>query len=416
MTAKLPPRKPLSRTHFETVRARAGRIVHATRNVALTLLLATALPGAALAERHTIPLFPPAGASDAPQGVLRILNGGNKSGTVTIRAIDDAGTRSGPATFTLEAWAAAEFDAADLASGSPAKGLSGAVGPLVGDMRLEIETDLDIVPLAYARAADGTLSAMHDTVPAAVGGGSTGTAGTYRYEVPVFNPASNVTQASRLRLVNPGKAAASVMIAGRDDSGAVAPGGGVRLTLPPGGARTLTATQLEAGGEGLVGRLGAGTGRWRLTVSSDRSLMAVNVAASGTGWHWSNLSSVRRPEPALFGPASTPAPARRHTIPLFAPAGPSPAPQGLLRIVNNANEAGTVEIRAIDDAGARSAAVAFTLNAGAAAEFDATDLVAGNPAKGLSGESVRWRAMCAWRSKRTWTSRRWPTRAPQTAR
>ena len=105
-------------------------------------------------------------------------------------------------------------------------------------MRLQIETDLQIVPLAYVRAADGTLSAMHDTVRAAA---SAGGGGGYRYEVPIFNAASDVTQVSRLRLINPGDQPASVTIEGRDDTGAEATGGAVRLTLPAAGARTLTA-------------------------------------------------------------------------------------------------------------------------------------------------------------------------------
>ena len=39
------------------------------------------------------------------------------------------------------------------------KGLSEGLGTLSGDVRLEIETDLQIVPSAYVRAADGTLGA-----------------------------------------------------------------------------------------------------------------------------------------------------------------------------------------------------------------------------------------------------------------
>ena len=140
--------------------------------------------------------------------MVRILNGTVESGTVEIYAIDDAGTRSGPATFTLNASAAVQFTATDLQSGNAALGLTGGIGTGVGDARLQIETDLAIVPLAFVRAADGTLSAMHDTVRGASVGGSDG----YTYEVPIFNPASDATQVSRLRLINPGDAAAAVTI------------------------------------------------------------------------------------------------------------------------------------------------------------------------------------------------------------
>ena len=242
------------------------------------------------AERHTIPLLVSAPTTGAPQGVVRILNGTDESGTVAIYAIDDAGTRTGPVIFTLNASAAAQFTAADLQSGNATLGLTGGIGTDVGDARLEIETDLAIVPLAFVRAADGTLSAMHDTVRAASVAGSDG----YTYEVPTFNPASEVTQVSRLRLINPGDVASAVTIGGRDDSGAAATGGDVTLTLAAGGSQTLTAQQLEAGDTALTGRLGAGTGQWRLTVSSDQPLQVVNIVASSAGY-WNNLSTTAAP-------------------------------------------------------------------------------------------------------------------------
>ena len=250
----------------------------------------------AAAEHYTVPLFVPASTSGGPQGVLRILNDGDASGTVTVYAIDDAGTRSGPATFTLNARAAAEFTATDLANGNTASGLTGSLGTGTGEWRLEIETELPIQPMAYVRAADGTLSVMHDTVR------GTEVAGQATYLVPVFNPSTEVTQASRLRLINPGDAVAMVTISGRDDTGAAASGGDVQLTLPANGARTLTAQQLEAGDTSVTGRLGAGVGRWRLSVSSDRPIQVVNVAVSSSG-AWNNLSTtaVRGPAPADHG-------------------------------------------------------------------------------------------------------------------
>lgn len=260
---------------------------------------------AALAERYTLPLFVTATMPGSMQGVLRILNDSERSGSVDIHAIDDAGTRFGPATLTLNALAAAEFDAEELASGNAMKGLSGGIGTLPGDVRLEIETGLRIVPSTYVRAADGTLSTMHDTVRA---GAAIDGSGGYRYVVPIFNPSTDVTQASRLRLINPGGEPASITIEGRDDTGAEAGGGSVQLTLPAGGARTLTAQQLEVGESTVVslttsigstgrfaqssvtGRLGAGIGRWRLAVTSDRLIEVVNVVTSSLGY-MNNLST-----------------------------------------------------------------------------------------------------------------------------
>ena len=249
---------------------------------------------AAHAEQYIIPLFLAPGTSGDPQGVLRIVNDTGDAATVQVFAIADDGTRAGPATIALGASAAAEFDATELRSANAAKGLSGGLGRLSGDVRLSIDSDALIVPLAFVRSSDGALSAMHDTVRPALAEGE-----PYRYEIPVFNPSTDVTRASRLRLINPGAMSAAVTIAGRDDGGAVAGGGDVTLTLPAGGARTLTARQLEAGGAGLTGRLGAATGGWRLAVTSDRPLEVVNIVASSTG-HWNNLSTtaVRGAAPA----------------------------------------------------------------------------------------------------------------------
>ena len=236
---------------------------------------------------YTVPLLVPPDTTGGPQGVLRILNGTAEAGTVEIHAVDDAGTRTGPATFTLNASAAVEFTATDLQSGNVSLGLTGGIGTATGDARLLIDTDLHIVPLAFVRAADGTLSAMHDTVRAASADGS----GQYAYEVPVFNPSTETIQVSRLRLINPGDTPAAVTIGARDDSGAEATGADVTLTLPGGGARTLTAQQLEAGDSSITGLLGAGTGKWRLRVSSDQPLQVVNIVASTAGY-WNNLSTI----------------------------------------------------------------------------------------------------------------------------
>ena len=284
--------------------ARTGLPGAVGRSVAVLAILLWAL--AARGEHYALPLLVTPGTSGDPQGMLRILNGTAESGTVEVYAIDDAGTRTGPATFTLNASAAAEFTATDLQSGNATLGLSGGIGTDVGDARLLIDTDLEIVPLALVRAADGTLSAMHDTVRAA----STDGSGRYAYEVPVFNPSTEMSQVSRLRLINPGDTPAAVTIGARDDSGAEATAGDVTLTLPPGGAKTLTAQQLEAGDSSITGLLGAGTGKWRLRVSSDRPLQMVNIVASAAGY-WNNLSTTAAagappasPDPDGMSPAS----------------------------------------------------------------------------------------------------------------
>lgn len=258
-------------------------MLQSARLLAMVFAILCAWP--ALAETHRLPLFLD-GTTSGQTGVLRIHNESATSGTVSIYAIDDAGTRSGPATLTLGADAAVEFEADDLESGDAASGLTGSLGTITGDVRLEILTDLSVAVLAYLRTSDGTLAVLHDEVQARTAGMN----GGYEYQVPVFNPAQNMAQASRLRLINPSGNTAMVSIQGEDDSGAAAIGGAVRLTLAARGGRTLTAQQLEAGGSGLTGQLGAGMGRWRLQISSDQPIEVVNLVTSSTG-RLDNLSS-----------------------------------------------------------------------------------------------------------------------------
>ncbi|MDE0107370.1 MAG: hypothetical protein OXJ37_03725 [Bryobacterales bacterium] len=139
------------------------------------------------AEEYTIPLFPAPAMSGGPQGVLRIVNDTAEIATVQVFAIADDGTRSGPATIALRTTAAVEFDATELRSADEARGLIEGLGSFSGDVRLSIDSDTPIVPLAFVRASDGTLSAMHDTVrPARPRGGGTAT----RYPFSTFPPRS----------------------------------------------------------------------------------------------------------------------------------------------------------------------------------------------------------------------------------
>ena len=211
---------------------------------------------------------------------MRVVNLSNQSGTVRIQAIDDTGERFGPVTLALDANETVNFRSRELEQGSAAKGLPTGVGDGEGYWRLELESALDIGPLAYVRTADGFVTSMHDLVPETRG----------RHHVLFFNPGSNRKQRSRLRLVNPGAEAAGVTVTARDDAGECAPGGEVRLTLLAGASRMLSARELESGGDGFEGSLGDGTGKWRLSVSSSVSIEAMSLLTSPTG-HLANLST-----------------------------------------------------------------------------------------------------------------------------
>ena len=247
-------------------------------------MLAVALlffPGqAAQAQNtHTLPLVPEA-SNAAFHGFVRIINRSNEAGTVRIHAIDDTGTRFGPVSLALDAQQTVNFSSGHLERGNASRGLSAGVGDGEGHWRLELDTDLTIVPLAYVRTADGFVTSMHDVVPEE---------STCHY-VTFFNPGSNQRQRSWLRLINPGDGEAEVTIIARDDAGESAPEGEVSLRLPAGAARTLTAQALESGGSGLSGRAGDGTGKWQLFVSSDPSIQVMSLLTSPTG-HLTNLSA-----------------------------------------------------------------------------------------------------------------------------
>ena len=214
-----------------------------------------------------------------PEGFARIINHSDAPGTVEIVGIDDAGVEYGPIELSLEARESVHFNSGDLERGNPEKGLS-ALGDGEGAWLLSLTSELDVELLSYVRTEDGFVTAMHQGVPAM----------GMRHHVRFFNPGSNDSQVSRLRLVNPTGDEVEVTIEGRDDAGEPAPGGEVRLTLAPGEARTLSARVLESGGEGLDGALGDGAGKWQLFVSADSAMHVMSLLASPTG-HLSNLSA-----------------------------------------------------------------------------------------------------------------------------
>ena len=317
-------------------------------------------------------------------GFVRIINHSNRAGTVSILAFDDEGGRAGPVTLSLEASSSVHLTSADLENGNASKGLSAGIGQGAGHWRLELTSELNVEPLAYVRTPDGFLSSMHEMAAETAEGSN-------RYHVPFFNPASNTTKVSLLRLINPGDRAADVVITGVDDLGEAAPSGEARLRVGPGAARLLTARQLEGGGAGVTGRLGDGAGKWRLSVASDRPLRVMSLLQleTGQGRYLANLS---RGQTGVSVDTSTPPPPPESAPDLVVQ---SPA---VSESTLSAGQSFTLEATVRNQGDARSATTTlryYRSSDAAVSTGDArvgTDAVGALSASGTSSESITLRA------------------------
>ncbi len=243
-----------------------------------------------------VPFFPSLD-DEVRQGIVRIVNRSDESGEILIRAWDNDGDGYSPLTLEIDGNEVVQLNADDLAMGNAEKGLQNSLDQYFndgGDWRFRFETELDVEVLAYIRTRDGFLTAMHDLAPSA---------GDYLH-VPLFNPGSNLKQRSLLRLTNRTNETMEVGITGIDDKGRI-PGEGVRLSLPPRASQTLDAQSLEVGGlelggrevgglelgyRDLDGKLGIGSGKWRLLITPAEGLVAMNLLMSPTG-HLANVST-----------------------------------------------------------------------------------------------------------------------------
>ena len=312
-------------------------------------------------DGHHVYLFPSA-SEPQREGFVRVINHSAEGGEVLIDPVDDGGREFDTITLSVDANETVHFNSRDLETGNEGKGLTGSTGAGGGDWRLAFTSELDIEVLAYVRATDGFLTAMHDVAPAE---------GDIR-RVAIFNPGSNKNQVSRLRLINPTDATADIIIRGKDDGGMPA-SGEVSLSLDAGTAREITAGQLEEGGNGLAGMLGDGSGKWRLEVESEQPIVAMSLLESPTD-HLTNLSTV--PGGSEDGV---------YSVPLFPAAGDESGRQGFVRVINNSATEGDVSIKAYDETERDYEPLTLTIGADGAGHFNSDDSGAGQRTEGVVG-------------------------------
>ena len=219
---------------------------------------------------YTLPIVPST-TFDSIEGFVRVINFYDTAGEVEIYATDDGGNRYGPIVLRIGANETRHFNSHDLERGNPAKGIIGGVGNGIGMWRLELVTELNILPLAYIRTPDGFVTSMKLLVPNIAG----------YHRVRFFNPGSNTAIRSLLRVVNPDIEAVDVTVWGRDDNGSW----GRRnkeVSIDAGHGVTITAQELEKS-------FGDGWGKWQLYVEGSGPLEVMSLLSSDSG-HLTNVS------------------------------------------------------------------------------------------------------------------------------
>lgn len=248
------------------------------------VLVLSLLCGAAPAFAGSVTLWSvPGPAATGKQGFIRVTNPSTVEASVQMYAIDDAGKVTGPATFKLPPGQSRQFNSQDMKDGSSAKGLTGGFGTPTGEWQIELYSNEPITAAGFVRTPDGFLANMSDTVDTGDG---------LIAVVPMFNPANNPNQVSELRLVNPNPNPMAVEITGVDDAGE--PGDAtVKVTLAASGAVTLTAANLETGTHAKItaGKLGTGTGKWRLKVKAPAPIRVMSLIRDPMGYV-NNVSTV----------------------------------------------------------------------------------------------------------------------------
>ena len=187
------------------------------------------------------------------------------------------------------------------------------------------------------------------------------------------NPASNVTQQTFLRFINPNETSTDIELYAIDDAGLRSKRPPISFTLAPQASKQINAQELEAGNtnKGLTSNFCNGQGKWQLQIRSNNTVQV--------------MSLIRTPDGFLTSVNDTVPKSGDDNLAFFSNPASNVNQQTFLRIVNTSDVAGTVSISAVDDAGISSTTITFELAGMASKQLNAQDLELGNAGKGLTG-------------------------------
>ena len=304
---------------------------------------------------------------------LRLINPTAEDTEATVTGVDDDGASPGTAVvIDLPAGESATLTATDLETGA---GLDGALGDGKGKWRLAVASVQPIVVMSLLSSPTGHPTNLSTVPPGADDDG--------RHQVPLFPSASDpLGRQGFVRIVNRSADAGTVQVEAYDDSDVVYDT--VTVAIGIGQTVHFNSDDLELGNadKGLTGSTGAGTGDWRLALSSGLDIQVLAYIRHDDGF----LTSMHDVAPGTEDGSR---------VAIFNP-GSNPDQVSSLRLINRTAVDAEVTVTGIDDDGASpGTAVVLTVPAGDSRTVDAATLEdGGERLDGALGDGKgKWRLM-----------------------
>ncbi len=336
---------------------------------------------------YSAPLFLPPGAEQGMRTFTRIINPSNRAVRVSITVFNNTGDFFGPVFLSVAANSTVEFDSNDLSEGNTDLGWTGLNLTNQDFLRLELSSNMDLIVRTYIHTAgsDTNQASVHSLEEVKE---DSGTQRSFVIPIYFFNPASNTTFQSQLRLINPTTSDIRVVIKGVDDGGNSGDQD-VTFTLQPEQSKLITARQLEGGDSSFTGRFGDGEGRWQLSIESDIFIQAMNLMRTpGKLFTIDSPRQDRSPLPYGHTKSDLVKKLTGISVPLFLPPGIEQGMRTFTRIFNPSNRAATASITVFNNAGDSFGPVSLSVAASSTVEFDSNDLSEGNTDLGWTGLNI----------------------------